>query len=453
MKHITKYLLIGSAALLWACEPSVDSFTPSSGTADFSTYVAVGDSYTAGYTDGALSAYGQDNSFANIISTQLKSVGGQSFSMPLIPETKSIGSAGNGSYKLVATGNPASPLAPVPTEGNMELLTQAENWVNGIYSNVGVPGAKSFHLLTPALGNPNLGLGNFNPFYTRFASKPGESSVLMDAMANQPTFFTLWIGANDVLAYALAGGEAGEGLDKNDITPLAQLSGALNALLSTLKSQGAEGALANIPDVNAIPYFSYIQYNAMKLDAATAGLLNQAYATYNQYAEAMQLEKMVFAEGNNAFVIADAAHPLKMRQIKEGEKVLLGASTNIQGEAGWGSKLPIPESYTLDIDELAKIELATKNFNEALKAASETHEVAFVDMAAKMEELKAGLIIDGHRYTATFITGGAFSLDGIHMCCRGSAIIANTFIDAINDKYNASVPRANINDYDGVRFP
>jgi len=150
----------------------------------------------------------------------------------------------------------------------------------------------------------------------------------------------------------LAGGEAGEGLGSNDITPLDQFTGAVGALLTTLKSQGAEGAIANIPDINAIPYFNYIQHNALKIDAATATLLNQAYATYNQYAEAMQLEKMVFAEGYNAFVIADAAHPLKMRQIKEGEKVLLGASTNIQGEAGWGSKLPIPETFTLDDEEI-----------------------------------------------------------------------------------------------------
>nr|WP_321410478.1 hypothetical protein [uncultured Carboxylicivirga sp.] len=64
-----------------------------------------------------------------------------------------------------------------------------------------------------------------------------------------------------------------------------------------------------------------------------------------------------------------------------------------------------------------------------------------------------GLIIDGNRYSTTFVTGGIFSLDGIHATGRGSAIIANSFIEAINEQFDAQVPEVNINDYKTVEFP
>jgi len=80
--------------------------------------------------------------------------------------------------------------------------------------------------------------------------------------------------------------------------------------------------------------------------------------------------------------------------------------------------------------------------------------VAVVDLSSIMNQLNTtGLIIDGNYYTTEFITGGVFSLDGIHATGRGSAIIANAFIEAINAEYNASVPLANLNDYDLVEFP
>jgi len=41
-------------AFMASCKPEVNDFTPSNGTADFTTYVAVGNSLTAGYADGAL---------------------------------------------------------------------------------------------------------------------------------------------------------------------------------------------------------------------------------------------------------------------------------------------------------------------------------------------------------------------------------------------------------------
>jgi hypothetical protein len=52
-----------------------------------------------------------------------------------------------------------------------------------------------------------------------------------------------------------------------------------------------------------------------------------------------------------------------------------------------------------------------------------------------------------------FVTGGLFSLDGVHLTGQGYAIIANEFIHAINDTYGASVPTVSVTEYPGVQFP
>ena len=81
--------------------------------------------------------------------------------------------------------------------------------------------------------------------------------------------------------------------------------------------------------------------------------------------------------------------------------------------------------------------------------------MAFVDADAKMIELSksSGIMYDGVKYTATFVTGGTFSLDGVHLTGRGYALIANEFMKEINAKYRSTLPMINVNNYSGVKFP
>src|SRR5690606_38890734 len=54
------------------------------GTADFSNFVALGNSLTAGFTDGDLFQAGQQNSLPNILASQFVEVGGGEFTHPLM---------------------------------------------------------------------------------------------------------------------------------------------------------------------------------------------------------------------------------------------------------------------------------------------------------------------------------------------------------------------------------
>ena len=121
------------------------------GTADFSNYVAIGDSQTAGYTDGALFIAGQENSMPNILSKNMATVGGGAFTQPLTDDN--IGGLlfagnvilGNRFFFDLSTFLPAI-LPGTPT-------TDVIPGLSGPFSNMGVPGAKSYHLLAPGYGN------------------------------------------------------------------------------------------------------------------------------------------------------------------------------------------------------------------------------------------------------------------------------------------------------------
>ncbi|MBZ0242748.1 MAG: hypothetical protein K8F24_06005, partial [Bacteroidales bacterium] len=88
------------------------------------------------------------------------------------------------------------------------------------------------------------------------------------------------------------------------------------------------------------------------------------------------------------------------------------------------------------------------------KAAAEKYELAHVDMNAVLKQgSSGGIVMDGVRFTSTFVTGNAFSTDGVHLTPQGNALAANTFIDAINKKYNASIPKVNVAQYNAVVLP
>ena len=209
IKGLGWFLALGIIATSCSEDNEVAVMTTSldAGSADFSTFVSVGNSLTSGYTDNALFIAAQENSFPNIMAQKMALVGGGEFKQPLMADNiggLTVGGnmiAGPRLYLNMSTLRPAV-LNAVPT-------TDLLNNPTGPFNNMGVPGAKSFHLLAPGYGNlANLSLGLANPYFIRMASSP-NATVLQDVVAQSPTFFTMWIGNNDILGYATGGAPAG----------------------------------------------------------------------------------------------------------------------------------------------------------------------------------------------------------------------------------------------------
>ena len=142
------------------------------GSADFSNYVAIGTSFTAGFTDGALFKAGQTNSFPNILANKFAKAGGGTFNQPLMKDN--IGGLlllGNKIQepRLYFNGTAPTSLSETPT-------TEANDILKGSFNNLGIPGAKSFHLVAEGYGNvANLSKNLANPYFVRMASKPNAT--------------------------------------------------------------------------------------------------------------------------------------------------------------------------------------------------------------------------------------------------------------------------------------
>ncbi len=254
------------------------------GSADFSNYVAVGASFTAGYTDGAVFIASQQNSFPNIMAKEFAKVGGGTFSQPLMSDNYgglAIGGTRIANPRLVFGG--AGPVSLESIIGPVTVGTDiALNNPTGPFNNLGVPGAKSYHILAPGYGN----IANFpsaaNPYAVRLTGSTPNASILELAMAQSPSFFTLSeIGGNDVLGYATTGGDG-----TNPLTPSATFDFAFTTLVTTLTSGGAKGVVTNVPYITDLPHFTTVPHNPLDPSNPSFGplipTLNGVFGQLNQ---------------------------------------------------------------------------------------------------------------------------------------------------------------------------
>ena len=478
-------------------ETDVADIAVTSGEADFSKYVALGNSLTSGYRDGTVYLDGQLESYPAMIAEQMQKAGGGTFTQPLVPDN--IGGFSNipgfkGKLTLQVVNGALTPVYSTAVS-TLDRLT-------GTYNNMGVPGAKSFHLVANGYGNmAGLTTGTANPYFVRFASS-STASVLDDAKAQNPTFFSLWIGNNDVLSYATSGGvgtnQTGNTnprtYSSNDITDPNVLAGSIKAVLEGMKSVGAtKGVIANIPNVTSIPFFTTVPYNAVPLDEAQATALNAQLVgrlkpVLTALGQGDRLKTLVV--GQNPLLIKDETltdlssqitAALTRNGVSAAEATFIGTTygqarhatsedlillstkpvidTDVTGVSAPFNKLgityPLEDKYVLTKSEVAQVQTATNAYNTQIKALAEAYGLAFVDANAKMVELgkNSGIQYNGVNYSTTFVTGGSFSLDGVHLTGKGYAVIANEFIKAINAKYKSNLRQVNPNNYSGVKFP
>ncbi|MFT5103165.1 MAG: hypothetical protein ACI86C_000816 [Candidatus Latescibacterota bacterium] len=481
MKYLYNYkylaTLILGAVVLVSCEnddiPVVveEPVVPLvSGDANLSSFVSVGNSLTAGFTDGALFIQGQNNSFPNLLSQKFALAGGGEFTQPYMNDN--IGGALLGGVQILNPRlffNGAGPevLGQTPT-------TEISNIQPGPYNNMGVPGAKSFHLLANGYGNiAGVPGGLANPYFARMASNP-NASMLEDALAVNASFFSLWIGNNDVLSYATSGGA---GVDQtgnpdpttyggNDITDPAAFAGVYNIILGAL-ANGKQGVVMNIPYVYTIPYFTTIPYNPIPMDAATAAAVNAAYGPYNgglQQAlgagfltqEEVDRRTIVFVEGQNAVTIQDeyltdlSAFGLpSYRQVTAEDYPVLPAASFIGTLANNdptlinGVTVPLEDRWVLTSNEVDEVTTATNSYNATIASAASQNGVPMVDANALMQQVfDTGIPFDEFDMNGSLVFGGLFSLDGVHPTARGFAFMANEVLKAIDEAYGSNFVEA-----------
>lgn len=535
MKNL-KYLYISLGILAFtACnEPEDVDLEPeimaeelpalTAGSADFSNYVSLGNSLTAGFTDGALFQASQSLSMPNLLSQKFSLAGGGSFAQPLTNDNLGgLALAGTRiqNPRLVFGG--AGPVSLESLVGDVTVTTDiALNNPTGPFNNLGVPGAKSFHLLAPGYGNiANVQLGLANPYFVRMTGATPDISVLEMAVSQAPSFFSLWIGNNDVLGYATTGGDG-----TNPITPVSGapgqgFDGSYGALIATLTAGGAQGVVANIPNVTDVPHFTTVPHNPLDPtnpdfgpQIATLngifGQLNQVYAFLGvpersiEFSTTAASEVVIrdetltdlsaqiagvlsasptFPAFVASFGLPEQAAPLvagllgstygQTREATAADLFVLPSSSVIgtvnlesvgalmaaglpQALAGQfsveGISLPLEDKWVLIPSEQEEIAVATAAFNQIIEATASQAGLALVDANILLNQLANGGITSGdYTLQSNLVTGGAFSLDGIHPTARGYALLANEFMKAIDTTYGSNFETSgsllNVGDY------
>lgn len=440
-----------------------------SGSADFSYYVALGASFSAGVSSGSLFIKSQEYSFPNSLAGAFSNAGGGFFEQPYVNDN--IGGLLYGGTQIVAprlyfTGAGIARLDATPT-------TEVTNILSGPYNNMGVAGAKSFHLVAPGYGNlAGVPLGLANPYFARMASSP-NATVLEDAVSQNGTFFTISVmGGNDVLAYATSGGS---GVDQtgnfdpstygsNDITDPNVFAAVESGIVAALTANGAKGVLSNVPYVTDLPYFTSVPFNAVPLDAATAALLNGAFAPYNgglQAAESVGFitaeeraaRTITFSEGQNAVTLVDedltdlsALGLPSYRQATSDDLVVLPASAFIgtlvddNPQLINGVSVPLADKWVLTDLETQNVLTATDAYAAIVHDLAVQYDLAFVDLRAILAEAASptGIMFDDFNMSTQLIFGGLVGLDGVHLTARGYALMANKFLEAIDTTYHSN---------------
>jgi hypothetical protein len=492
------------------------------GSANFTKFVAIGSSYTAGFQAGALFTEGQNNSLGKILATQFSCAGGGTFNQPTINSEHG--------FNIFITPNPVSttvlgrfklqgtPPAPAPVISGMEALPSPLNPVfvyTGAAGSVPVNQLNNFGvqavLLAQAIalketGNWNLADTDpstpgaqphpyFNPFYARFASSPSNSTLFGDAISsltNGGTFFLFWLGMDDFLLHAVYGGDP----SKAPLTPL-EFQSASNpgfkyfyntAIQGILQNPTLKGVIANYPDIFVMPHFTSVRWNVITFTAAdqpTIDGANSAYAPYNGGLDAAMASgfpgltqqevakrKIQFKVGSNGIVIEDetltnlSAFGLpSIRQTTSADLIPLaaGAILGTQATPGnpsttWGVGKALTDQYALIPSEISEINARIGEFNAHIKAVADANpdRLAFADVNLGMKSLVTAQAGTANNVTFTPNINpptGLYSEEGLHPNSRGYAFIANIFIDAINAKFGATIPKANLGNYSATPLP
>lgn len=429
-------LLLLFLPLAIACDETQDIFNDISDPGT-SRYVAVGDSLTAGVQSDGIEDDFQFNSFPYLISLQL---GIDDFEQPTV-DSPGIGFEPGKTPLIFENG--------MITRNDLDLdptILFDNFFLDRPYDNLGIPGAQIVDVESTS--------------ELLFESiLRGMGTQLEQAISLDPELITLWIGNNDVLGAATNGG------DINRITPVDEFENDFEDILEELTGQTeADIVAANIPNVTDIPFVNFLDSTFRTVPQL--GINDPVPVIFDQnfepvefgeglyiplLTEEMNIENLLISVLEN---YRDDGTGIPDQQALENMGFSMQEAMNIvtaiEAEGFIASGTLIDGEFTLNINERNTIQDAVINFNNSISSVASGFDIPVVDINSTLNELNDSGI-DG--FTGNFVLGDpantAFSLDGIHANNAGYAIIANRFIQKINEEFGMNIPLLNTADFGG----
>jgi lysophospholipase L1-like esterase len=397
---------MGTAALLVACDANRDAVGLTNlNNGIFRSYVAIGNSLTAGWQSGGLNDSLQQLAYPRLLATQMGTP-----------------------YKFASLVNPGCPppVANFQTQARVKIpndttpttgvtcLLRAPASVTDVLNNVGVPDARVLDPISPTTVASNA--------LTTFIL--GGKTQVQRALDARPTFVTIWIGANNVLQAAYTGIlTPTPGVSNGIVGTQAEFQASYDQMIKQLLDSmpGLKGVLIGVPDASAIPLMS------------SAALI--AASPQIQAALALVAGQPVAVDPNCVGSPALITTPLLLNLIKAGSHPPIitcqpspADPTNTVGNL-----------FVLDAAERAQLSGFVAGLNAYIKGKADAIGFGFWDPNPTLTGLSLTQRLPFPNFAPTGTFGTAFSLDGVHPSAEGQKIIANNLITVINQKYGTSL--------------
>jgi len=385
------------------------------GSANFTRFFVIGDSYGAGVSSASLNAAHQQFSWPNIIARQ---AGAVDFQQPLVsdpgigPELQLFDIS-----KFPPTIAPKSTLNGQPI--NLNLARP--------FNNLSIPGANVNDVIT-LTGKEQV--TNTATTFGQFILR-GLGTSVDQVIASQPTFVAIWIGGNDALGAVLSG-------TPGALTSTANFTRDYNAMLDKL--------IAGAPNAGIV-------VGSLPTHVAVAPIANTVPPFLVNPATQLPV---LGPDGKPIFFVADLGGGT-FGQLPAGSMVLLTAAGHLGTGFGIPAALaplfptlpnvgkPLPDSDVLTPTEIAAIEARLAEFNTAIAAAASSRNIPVADITGLFNRIQNGIpTAAGITLTKAFLQGGIFSFDGFHMTDIGYTLFANEYIKTINGAYGTHIPLATI---------
>jgi lysophospholipase L1-like esterase len=379
---------------------------PTQGNGIFQSYVSLGNSITAGYQSAGINDSTQQRSYAVLLSKQM----GTRFAYPSL--------ANPGCPPPVNNFNTQARVTPTgfPTSTSNSCYLRANTVA--ILNNVAVPGATTF--------DPDLPSSTLTPSANLLTQLflGGENQVQRAREAN-PTFATVWIGNNDVLAAAVSGVLVPMAGISPGVTPQATFTANYDKLITDLTSglPNLKGVLIGIVNVANAP----ILFSAQVLQSpAFLGALSQAAG------------KPVTADPTTC---TPTSASLISFQIVAAIRAGTHPSTIYCEKT---PQAPIGDVFVLDSQEIASLTGYVTTINTYISNKAQSIGFAFLNPNQALDslKLKGEIKPTGPDFTApTAPFGKWISLDGAHPSSAAHQLITNYLIDVINTKYGTTLTK------------
>ena len=361
----------------------------------FRSYVALGNSITAGFQSGGINDSTQRESYARLLALQMRTP----YRYP------STGAAG-------CTPPFASPLDVVTNPLILITCSAPSSAAAGPLNNVAVPGADSFDPTSPAMAGSNR--------LAAYFLGAGGTQVARAREAD-PSFVSVWIGNNDIL------GEVTEGMLRapNEAgTPPSQFAANYAQMMSALLSPNVRGGvLIGVMDASMAPLL--IPASALAQPAVRAGIERYAGRPIAVRAD---------CAGSTSLISLGIAIAIRVSSSRD---ATIGC-TRAAGQSGG-----VGDEFTLDDDEQAAVRRTVAAYNAYIRAKADSLGFAYYDPNPALAAFRAdGRIPAVPDFDAARRPFGLYvSADGVHPAGAAHRVLADELIAAINAKYGTAIPR------------